>query len=242
MKHNRPSHARKGFTLIELLVVVAIIVTLIAILLPALNRAREQAKATVCLSKVRQIGLAMQLYTEENNGFYPSLDPGSSNPSLGYPWYIALWPTLANRQPNQTSGVTRAPAALVCPTDYVAPVNIWPVNTAPHKYTSYGLNHVYIQVTNGGADRLSQRKVTNVDNPGGTVLVVDAIDNVNSSGVAIIGVGTNYAHPNLPNHATTARIGTRHNRMPSTLWFDGHASAERYEMLVDNRNWGLMGW
>lgn len=226
-----------GFTLIELLVVVAIIVTLIAILLPSLNRAREQAKATVCLSKVRQIGLAMQIYTEENSGFYPALDP-----SPGYPWYIALWPTLANREPNNTSGVTRAPANLICPTDYVAPLNIWPVNTAPHKYTSYGLNHVYIQVVNGGAGLLSKRKVTNVENPGGTVLVVDAIDNISANGTAIIGVGTSYAHPNLPNHATTARIGTRHNRMPGTLWFDGHGSSEKYETLVDNKLWGLAGW
>jgi len=49
---------RRGFTLIELLVVIAIIAVLMAILMPALNRVREQGKRAVCLSNVKQLGLA----------------------------------------------------------------------------------------------------------------------------------------------------------------------------------------
>lgn len=63
---------QRGFTLIELLIVVAIIGLLTSILLPALGKAKEQAKTAVCLSNVRQIGLAMQMYVD-NYRFYPPM-------------------------------------------------------------------------------------------------------------------------------------------------------------------------
>ncbi len=61
----------RAFTLIELLVVVAIIALLISILLPSLSKARESAKSVKCLSNLRQIGIAMQNYAEETNGWFP---------------------------------------------------------------------------------------------------------------------------------------------------------------------------
>ena len=62
---------RRAFTLIELLVVVAIIALLIAILLPSLGRAREQAKTALCASNLRQIGQIVNLFATENDNRGP---------------------------------------------------------------------------------------------------------------------------------------------------------------------------
>lgn len=61
----------RSFTLIELLVVVAIIAVLIAILLPAMSSARELAKVTTCANDVKQLGLAIMMYTNDSNGYRP---------------------------------------------------------------------------------------------------------------------------------------------------------------------------
>ena len=64
-------HNRHAFTLVELLVVIGIIAVLISILLPSLSRARESAKTVQCASNMRQIGIAMRMYVNENKGAVP---------------------------------------------------------------------------------------------------------------------------------------------------------------------------
>ena len=90
----------QGFTLIELLVVISIIALLIALLLPALARAKEEAVATSCAARLRSLGQLSNVYATTYEGFYP---PGSASPNWGTyaggseygMWVNMLWFTYA---------------------------------------------------------------------------------------------------------------------------------------------------
>lgn len=107
---------RRGFTLVELLIVIGIVLLLVAILLPVLGKAREQAWQVKCASNERQILMAVFMYADSNRGILPLAESDQS----GMIWMIAdgqydyqngsLWPFIGTRDPAAREQLFTCPA------------------------------------------------------------------------------------------------------------------------------------
>lgn len=175
--YNRAMKSR-GFTLIELIVVISVIAVLMAVLLPALHGAREQARSALCQHRVRQLQLEFKQYTDSENGLFPhSLQfgrwPGPPNDYAGTPardtigwWWFDLL-ELVNRTSLRDSGT------LECPSKRLDGV----ILTRDLLWGNYGVNQslcIQTQMMFVGvppADR--GPSVNDVRHPGTTLLIVD---------------------------------------------------------------------
>jgi len=104
------SYHNKKFTLIELLVVIAIIAILAAILLPALNKARDKAKTITCANNLKQIGLGIPLYCGDYDGYFPAYYSGVPGIAGNY-WTFLLAPYVGNPVQNTKDTLYNCPVA-----------------------------------------------------------------------------------------------------------------------------------
>ncbi len=204
-----------GFTLIELLVVVAIIAVLVAILLPALANARDAARQTVCLSNLKQQGLGVQFYLEDNRNYFPpSLGPGTGSP------YKPGWLNWAERLNVYIKNTTiyRCPSETVASFKYVDA----PIEVDGSYYIHYGWNFVFL--TFGGNwmssfissyNPMRSRPLSYVREPERTVMVADAVNYVTTP-YLLGGLGP----------------AARHGKKTDLLWVDGHAEPKDFVRIA----------
>lgn len=140
----RPGRARPAFTLIELLVVVAIVAMLVAILIPSLQRAREQTRSVQCLAILQQMGVAANNYCVSYCGRYPPYLFGSPDGVLSYGWDVIVetrWESGTRR--------SRVKPGLLWQGMTVKQINKCPCyiggdNWVAHPYTGYNYNSSYV--------------------------------------------------------------------------------------------------
>ena len=106
----------KAFTLVELLVVISIIALLVSILLPALSKAREQAKRVVCQSSMKQIGLGVQMYTLDHEGKYPAATEMAWTPDFVVTTPFSIHPGHTTDR-NRLSSYIDVPEFWECPSE-----------------------------------------------------------------------------------------------------------------------------
>jgi prepilin-type N-terminal cleavage/methylation domain-containing protein/prepilin-type processing-associated H-X9-DG protein len=222
-----------GFTLIELLVVIAIIALLMGILMPALNRVRDMGKRVSCMNNMRQVGIALHLYTDQYEKLPPKRHPCSdfNRPDGGLNILNAIVPFLkAGKRATMSPKMYNCPSLRPNPDPQYAP--------SEYSSTSYSANTVPLG-----------RTLTDIPRPGAIIVLQEAWSrshqlwnqpepNTRTPDALAGRVSTTYQewhmwaskslHPSFTSEKMAEHLSNVHAEGGNLVMADGHAEYKKY--------------
>ena len=221
-----PRAARPAFTLIELLVVISIIALLVGILLPTLGSARAAARATFCLSNLRQLGISVQNYATVHDGDLPTV--GFSHGSESFPpqgaWFFLL------------EKFSDSKLHYRCPDDDSPSWDVPDPMNGRLRRVSYGSNFLVTGLSNAPSVK-GLNKLDRIPRPTATIFAAELAE-VSTNGFAT----ADHFHPEtwfaIPQPAIDANVGNQleirqHTDRANYVYLDGHAAGASRPDIYD---------